>query len=129
MAEVTNPFQALGGEDGVVALVRRFYGEMDRRPDAAKIRAMHKDDLEPIIDRLATYLIGWMGGPRRYGERFGSIIVPAVHQPYDIGREEAEAWLACMESALDHESIPTEWADRIMVPMRQMAAMCITRED
>src|SRR5699024_6244545 len=62
------PFDLLGGEEGVRRLVDRFYDLMDELPEAETIRAMHAEDLALIRDKLATFLMGWLGGPRRYGE-------------------------------------------------------------
>lgn len=122
-----NPFEALGGEDGVVALVDRFYELMDTLPEAATIRAMHKEDLALIRDKLATFLIGWMGGPQRYNEKFGRVIIPLAHRPFDIGPAERDAWLLCMQRALEDRDVDPTWIELIMQPMRQMADMCMTR--
>ena len=127
--EPQNPFEAFGGEEGVHRLVVRFYELMDTLPEAAGIRAMHKGDLAPMVDKLTTYLVGWMGGPRRYSERFGSVIIPAVHQPFPIGPNERDAWLLCFRKALDEQPIDAKWKEAIMKPMFQMADMCRTKDD
>ncbi|MBC7170807.1 MAG: group II truncated hemoglobin [Polyangiaceae bacterium] len=123
----TNPFDVLGGEEAIVALVDRFYERMDTLPEAAPIRAMHAGDLEPIKDKLATFLIGWMGGPKRYSEKFGRVIIPAAHQSFDIGPAERDQWLMCMRRALEDQNVSAEWIERIMRPMAMMADMCMTR--
>jgi hemoglobin len=124
-----NPFEALGGEEGVVALVDRFYELMDTLPEAAPIRAMHAGDLELIRDKLATFLIGWMGGPQRYHEKFGRVVIPVAHRPFDIGPDERDQWLLCMQRALEDRHVDPEWVALIMRPMQQMAEMCMTRRE
>ena len=57
-------------EAAVEELVGRFYAAMERLPEARRIRAMHPASLDESRDKLATFLVGWMGGPRRYRERF-----------------------------------------------------------
>jgi len=126
--EPQNPYEALGGEEGVTALVARFYELMDTLPEAAPIRAMHKGDLAPMQDKLATFLIGWMGGPQRYNEKFGRVVIPAAHQPFDIGPAERDQWLMCMRRALEDQQVAPEWVARIMKPMGMMAEMCMTRK-
>lgn len=121
-----SPYAALGGEDAVRRLVTRFYGLMDTLPEARTIRAMHAGELEPMIDKLTTFLVGWMGGPRRYTERFGPVIIPAAHKAFAIGQSERDAWLLCFETALAQEPIAPEWREAIMQPMRAMAQMCRT---
>ena len=53
-----------------------------------------------MIEKLSVFLIGWMGGPQKYNKRFGRIIIPAAHQPFDIGEAERDQWLLCMRKAL-----------------------------
>jgi len=94
-------FRAAGGERGLSALVDRFYAEMDTLPEAAHIRSMHKADLADVKDKLARFLCGWLGGPRRYQEKYGPISIPGVHAALAIGSAEREAWLECMRRAVD----------------------------
>ena len=124
---MNTPYEQLGDE-GVRALVDRFYEVMGTRPDAAVIRAMHKADLAVMSDKLATFLIGWMGGPQRYNERFGRVVIPAAHQRFDIGPAERDAWLACMQDAVDESALSPDMRARVMDSFGKMAAMCRTRD-
>jgi hemoglobin len=124
---MNTPYEQLGDE-GVRALVDRFYEVMGTRPDAAVIRAMHKDDLAVMSDKLATFLIGWMGGPQRYNERFGRVVIPAAHQRFDIGPAERDAWLACMQDAVDESALSPDMRARVMDSFGKMAEMCRTRD-
>ena len=78
-------FRAAGDVDGITALVDRFYAVMDTLPEAETIRHMHPEDLTVSRDKLARFLCGWLGGPRRYQEKYGSIRIPMVHARFDIG--------------------------------------------
>jgi hemoglobin len=93
-------FRAAGGEAGILQLVQAFYRHMDELPQARGVRAMHAADLALSIDKLACFLSGWMGGPRRYMEKYGSIAIPPAHAHLPITEVEKAAWLACMEAAL-----------------------------
>jgi hemoglobin len=93
-------YQACGGEEGILALVETFYAVMDSLPAAREIRALHPTDLQLSIDKLACFLCGWTGGPKRYAERFVPIKIPQVHSHLPIGEAERDAWLACMTLAL-----------------------------
>ncbi len=121
-----SPYEALGGDEGVHRLVERFYANMDTLPEAATIRALHADDLAPMVEKLAVFLIGWMGGPRRYTERFGPVIIPVAHAPYPIGPEERDQWLLCMRKALESEPIDPVLSQQLMRAFTQMAEMCRT---
>lgn len=93
-------FQAAGGEAGIRRLVDRFFDLMAERPDAAGILALHPPDLTASRDKLARFLCGWLGGPKRYSERYGPIKLPQAHVRFAIGEAERDAWLACMRAAL-----------------------------
>ena len=67
MQEAQTPYQLLG-EEGIRALCNAFYDIMDTLPEAAGVRAMHARDLAPMKEKLAEYLIGWMGGPPLYAD-------------------------------------------------------------
>lgn len=100
--------QALGGVDEIRRLVELFYEEMDTLPEAAKIRALHPSDLEISIDKLARFLSGWTGGPKLYSEKYGPIKIPVFHQHLPVGEAERDAWLLCMERALDRMDYPND---------------------
>jgi hemoglobin len=93
-------FKAAGGTPGLMKLVDDFYRFMDELPEAAGIRAMHPDDLEMARDKLARFLCGWLGGPKRYNEKYGEIHIPGAHAHFRIGGDERDAWLVCMQKAI-----------------------------
>jgi hemoglobin len=69
------------------------------------------------------------GGPQRYRERFGRVIIPAAHEPFSIGTEERDQWLLCMRQALKSLPAEAELIEQLMESFGQMADMCRTRED
>jgi hemoglobin len=127
-AEETTPYELLGGDQGVRQLVVDFYELMDTLPEAAPIRAMHKGDLGEMTDKLGTFLIGWMGGPQRYQERFGRVIIPLAHRPFPIGPSERDQWLLCMERALEKTSLEAPMKARLMDSFGRMAEMCRNKD-
>ncbi|BFM18046.1 group II truncated hemoglobin [Maricurvus nonylphenolicus] len=96
-------FQAAGGVEGIRKLVDAFYDAMEVLPEAKTIREMHPDDLTESRDKLARFLCGWLGGPKLYREKYGSIAIPRAHNHLDIGVDERDAWLLCMEKALEDQ--------------------------
>jgi hemoglobin len=94
------PYEALGGDAAVRALVDRFYDLMDTLPEAAGIRALHPADLASSREKLHLFLVGWLGGPATYVERFGHPRLRMRHLPFPIGPAERDAWLRCMDQAL-----------------------------
>ena len=107
------PFAQLGGEDGVRALVDRFYDLMELEPPFAGIRSLHPATLEGSRDKLHWFLCGWLGGPNHYIERFGHPMLRARHLPYAIGINERDQWLACMGLAMQERGVDEALAAKL----------------
>jgi hemoglobin len=111
---ITTPFELLGGEAAVRALIDRFYDLMDLEPAYASIRAMHPNTLEGSRDKLFWFLCGWLGGPQHYIERFGHPMLRARHLPFAIGTAERDGWLACMLQAMTEQGIEEGLRERLL---------------
>ncbi len=72
-------YLAAGGIDGLRRLIDDFYRLMDELPDAADLRRMHPENLEQFRDKLTCFLSGWLGGPRLFSEKYGSISIQSFH--------------------------------------------------
>ncbi len=95
------PYDMLGGDAAVRALVDRFYDLMDLEPEFAELRALHPPHLDESRDKLYWFLSGWLGGPDMFVERKGHPMLRARHMPFPIGVKERDQWLACMHKAMD----------------------------
>ncbi|MBB2496772.1 group II truncated hemoglobin [Aquipseudomonas ullengensis] len=111
-------YQAAGGIDGLRRLVDDFYRLMDELPQASDVRAMHPQSLDAARDKLACFLSGWLGGPRLFSEKYGSIAIPSFHAQWPIGEAQAEAWLACMAQAIARQDYPPAFADYLLAQLR-----------
>jgi len=116
----STPYQLLG-EEGIRALCVSFYDIMDTLPEVTKLRAMHADDLGPMKEKLAEYLIGWMGGPPIYAQKYGTVCMTTPHEPYHIGPAERDQWLLCMERALIETEASDELREMLKVPLFRIA--------
>jgi len=94
-------FKAAGGFEGIQKLVKSFYQFMDQLTEAKTIRSMHAEDLSLIDDKLTHFLCYWLGGPRQYREKYGPISIPQVHSHLIVNKAERDAWLQCMEKAIE----------------------------
>jgi hemoglobin len=99
------PFEWIGGEARIHALVERFYDLMDLEPGYAALRAAHGPELANARERLAMFLCGWMGGPQHYTERFGHPMLRRRHMPFSIGVLERDQWVACMDQAMQETGV------------------------
>ena len=107
------PFETMGGEAQVRALVNRFYDLMDLEPAYRALRQVHGDTLDKARDKLFWFLCGWLGGPQHYVERFGHPRLRARHLPFVIGIKERDQWLACMAQAMREQQVDEALAQRL----------------
>lgn len=114
-------FQAAGGVEGITQLVDDFYQFMDDLPEAKTIREMHQSDLTVVKDKLVRFLCSWLGGPRLYHEKYGSISIPGVHMPFPIGEDERDAWLLCMRNAVTKQPYDSDFAGYLNAQFRILA--------
>lgn len=107
------PFERLGGEAPVRALVDRFYDLMDLEPQFTQLRALHPQDLSGSRDKLFWFLCGWLGGPDHYISRFGHPRLKARHMPFRIGIAERDEWVACMGQAMQETGVDPALRERL----------------
>ena len=115
------PYEMLGGEDGIRELANAFYDAMDKRTEAADIRAMHEENLDEIKQKLFEYLSGWLGGPRLYVDKYKTVCLTEPHAPYQIGAKERDQWLACMDDALVDVGADDDLRDLLKKPFFMIA--------
>jgi hemoglobin len=126
-------FQAAGGEAGVAKLVDTFYDIMETDPAYKRIWQLHPAKNETTRDKLARFLCGWMGGPKRYQEKYGSISIPQVHAHIDVATAEKGQWLSCMKQALAQQDYPQSLIDYLLnqlaIPAEHIRRHSETRSD
>jgi hemoglobin len=115
------PFDWIGGEERIRAMVDRFYDLMDIEPGYTALRAAHGSTLDNARQRLFWFLCGWMGGPQHYTEHFGHPRLRARHMPFAIGILERDQWLACMDQAMAETGVDDELRARLRASFFQTA--------
>ena len=110
-------FNAAGGFEGIKQLVDAFYDAMETRPQAQHIRDIHSPNLDESRDKLTRFLAGWLGGPKLFSEKYGPIRIPVAHRHLDIGPAERDAWLACMQVAVNEQPYPQDFRDYLMAQL------------
>jgi hemoglobin len=118
--EGDHQFQLAGGVEGITKLANDFYDQMETLKKARKILYMHPTDLTVSREKLARFLCGYMNGPELYEEKYGPLALGPAHSHLAIGSPEKNAWLLCMEKALEMQPYPQEFKDfmymRLCVP-------------
>lgn len=113
-AAQATPYEQIGGDAGVRALVERFYDLMDMDPAFTGIRALHAPSLAGAREKLYLFLSGWFGGPPLYVQKHGHPRLRARHLPFAIATSERDQWLACMRRALADTGAPDALAQALM---------------
>ena len=99
-------YEAVGGHETFVALVRRFYEGVAADP---QLRALYPDeDLGPAEERLRMFLEQYWGGPSTYSEQRGHPRLRMRHAPFAVTHEMKDHWLTHMRDAVDSLDLPPD---------------------
>ena len=91
-------YDAIGGHDTFVALVRRFYAGVASDPP---LRALYpEEDLGPAEERLRMFLEQYWGGPTAYSEQRGHPRLRMRHAPFAVTPDMRDRWLTHMRDAV-----------------------------
>ena len=92
-------YDAVGGRETFVALVKRFYEGVAGDPP---LRALYpEEDLGPAEVRFRMFLEQYWGGPTTYSEQRGHPRLRMRHAPYKVNPDARDRWLAHMRVAVD----------------------------
>lgn len=121
-------YQAAGGEEGLRRLVDCFYDRMGTDPRFDTIYTMHPPDQPTTRDKLVSFLCGWLGGPKRYNQRYGPIAIPTVHSHLQIAQRERDQWLQCMFESINEQpyddSFKQYLIEQLKVPTEAIRKRC-----
>jgi hemoglobin len=102
------PFERLGGEDAVRALVERFYDAMTELEPA--LARLHPCDEQGRVarssrDKFALFFIGWLGGPQDYVAQHGHPRLRMRHAHVPVDAPMVAAWMRCMRHAMERSGV------------------------
>jgi hemoglobin len=106
-----SPFSQLGGDESFVRnLAKTFYDFMEE--NEPELAALHRGENGRVSaesrERFALFLIGWLGGPQHYVERYGHPRLRMRHGRVPVNTRMRDAWLRCMAHALDAHEVPPD---------------------
>ena len=114
-------FEALGGEDSIRRICDRFYDFMEELPEARDVLALHPKDLAESRDKFYWFLVGWMGGPPLFVQRFGHPRLRARHLPFKIDSKARDQWMLCMEKTLEIEISDEQVRSQLLAAFARLA--------
>jgi hemoglobin len=113
----------MGGEEGVRALVERFYDAMTELEPA--LARLHPCDERGYVvrasrDRFALFFIGWLGGPQAYIAQHGHPRLRMRHARVPVDTAMAGAWMRCMTHALEAQAVEPEVREFLEARLRDL---------
>ncbi|WP_186575732.1 globin domain-containing protein [Aquibacillus kalidii] len=102
MKQFSSIFEAIGGQEKIAELVDTFYSKVATHPDLIPI---FPDDLTETARKQKQFLTQFFGGPPLYIEEHGHPMLRRRHLEFPITPSRKDAWLECMEKALDKVEI------------------------
>ena len=127
--ETITLYEAIGGDETVRKLVRRFYELMDTLPEASRCRALHPPSLEGSERKLYEYLTGYLGGPPLYTEKYGHPRLRSRHFMAEIGPAERDEWILCFRRAMDETIEHPKLREIIWAPIERLAFHMQNKEE
>lgn len=95
-------FEAIGGYEPIDRLIKSLYTRIGQHP---KLIPIFPDNLEESARKQRLFLIQFLGGPPLYTEDRGHPMLRRRHLAFEITPERKDAWLECMNAALDEAEI------------------------
>jgi hemoglobin len=123
MTDPRNFYDDVGGAPVFHKIVSRFYEEVAADP---VLRPLYPEqDLGPAEERLRMFLEQYWGGPRTYSDQRGHPRLRMRHFPFTIGPVERDAWLRCMQIAVDEAGLDPAHRDQLWTYLEYAAASMV----
>ncbi len=108
---MANAYELMGGSEKIRAVIETFYEEMFlNEPALTKLHRLDPDGrvAKPMREKVALYLIGWMGGPQDYVAQNGHPRLRMRHFHVQVDKAMSEAWMRSMKSAFEKHQVTGE---------------------
>lgn len=122
---MSTPYERIG-EATLNKLVDTFYNHVGQHPDLAPI---FPEDLTETARKQKQFLTQFLGGPSLYSNEHGHPMLRARHLPFQITEKRAQAWLACMDQAMEEVDLDSELREGIFSRLVLTAKHMINSEE
>jgi hemoglobin len=124
-------YDLVGGEQGVLKLVQVFYDLVQAHPEGHQLHLLHLRGNGIAHSRVEqfNFLSGFLGGPKLYIEKHGHSNVRTMHEHVEINQQAKDAWLKCMDMAIDEVGLDTQTKNQLMSNFTVIAERLVNRDD
>ncbi|MDI1300248.1 group II truncated hemoglobin [Methylotenera sp.] len=124
-------YDLVGGEAGVLNLVKVFYDIVETENFAHKLLLLHLRGNGLAHSRVEqfNFLSGFLGGPKLYVEKHGHSNVRTMHEHVEINVESKDIWLECMSMAIDQIGLEDTTKNKLMRNFTAAAERLVNRSD
>ncbi|MFA9555802.1 globin [Evansella sp. AB-rgal1] len=119
------PYEILGKEK-LSSLVDTFYELVAKDPELSLI---FPDDLHETARKQKQFLTQFLGGPPLYTTEHGHPMLRARHMPFTITPSRANAWMLCMNEAMEHTNIKEPLRSQILSRLSYTAKHMINSQE
>ncbi|MDI1309420.1 MAG: group II truncated hemoglobin [Methylotenera sp.] len=124
-------YDLVGGEDGVLNLVKVFYDIVETEQFAHPLLLLHLRGNGLAHSRVEqfNFLSGFLGGPKLYVEKHGHSNVRTMHEHVEINAESKDIWLECMSKAINQIGLEVATKNKLMLNFTAAAERLVNRSD
>lgn len=124
-------YDLVGGEQGILKLVEVFYDLVETHPEGHQLHLLHLRGNGVAHSRVEqfNFLSGFLGGPKLYIEKHGHSNVRTMHEHVEINTQAKDAWLKCMEMAIEQVGYDSATAQQLMRNFTVVAERLVNRDD
>lgn len=116
--KIRSVYDAIGGSETIDRLVTAFYKRVGKHELLIPI---FPEDLTETARKQRLFLTQFFGGPRSYTEERGHPMMRRRHLPFPITPNRRDAWLSCMEAALEETEIEEPYRTAIFEKLTMTA--------
>ena len=120
-------YEAAGGEETFTRLVERFYAGVAEDPVLRPLYPADPQMFDAAAEHLRLFLIQYWGGPTWYSEQRGHPRLRMRHAPFSVGRQERDAWMVLMRSAVDSLGLPPDVREAFLEYFENAATAMMNR--
>lgn len=124
-------YDLVGGETGVLNLVKVFYDIVETESFAHKLLLLHLRGNGLAHSRVEqfNFLSGFLGGPKLYVEKHGHSNVRTMHEHVEINAESKDIWLECMDKAIGKIGLEASTKNKLMTNFTAAAERLVNKAD